>query len=66
MPETVTKSAKYIFLDIVGFTHNRSVEAQTDLIEVLNRVVLDAVSMHGVDEENRILLPTGDGIVWCF
>lgn len=62
MPETVTKSAKYIFLDIVGFTHNRSVEAQTDLIEVLNRVVLDAVSMHGVDEENRILLPTGDGI----
>ncbi len=24
MRETVTKFAKYIFLDIVGFTHNRS------------------------------------------
>lgn len=62
MRETVTKFAKYIFLDIVGFTHNRSVEAQTELMEVLNRLVLEAVSMHKIGSERRIYLPTGDGI----
>lgn len=62
MSETVTKSAKYIFLDIVGFTHKRSVEAQTDIIGALNSVVLEAVSKHNVDPSDRILLPTGDGI----
>lgn len=62
MSETVTKSAKYIFLDIVGFTHNRSVEAQTELITALNSIVLEAVSKHNIDAEGHILLPTGDGI----
>jgi class 3 adenylate cyclase len=60
--ETATISAKYIFLDIVGFTHNRSIEAQTDIIGVLNSIVLEAVSRYCIDAENRILLPTGDGI----
>jgi hypothetical protein len=49
-------------LDIVGFTHNRSIEAQTDIIGVLNSIVLEAVSRYCIDAENRILLPTGDGI----
>jgi hypothetical protein len=62
MLETVTKSAKYIFLDIVGFTHNRSVEAQTELISVLNLVVLEVIAKHNIDDKDRILLPTGDGI----
>ena len=58
----MTKSAKYIFLDIVGFTHNRSVEAQTEIIAVLNNVVLEAIAKHHINSENLILLPTGDGI----
>ena len=62
MLEVLVMPAKYIFLDIVGFTHNRSVEAQTDLISVLNLIVLEAVSIQKIDPENRILLPTGDGI----
>jgi class 3 adenylate cyclase len=62
MSETVTKSAKYIFLDVVGFTQNRSVEAQTEIIGVLNAVVLEAVSGHKISDDDRILLPTGDGI----
>jgi len=62
LSETVTKSAKYIFLDIVGFTHNRSVEAQTELIGVLNFVVLEVIAKHKIDDKDRILLPTGDGI----
>jgi len=57
MSETVTKSAKYIFLDIVGFTHNRSVEAQTEIIAVLNNVVLEAIAKHHINSENLILLP---------
>jgi class 3 adenylate cyclase len=62
MPEVKTKSAKYIFLDVVGFTQNRSVEAQTDIIEVLNRVVLEVISKYKIEPNDRILLPTGDGI----
>jgi class 3 adenylate cyclase len=62
MAEAVTKAAKYVFLDVLGFTQNRSVEAQTDIIGVLNSVVLDALSKHKIKDDERILLPTGDGI----
>jgi len=58
--EPRTSSAKYIFLDIVGFTHQRSVEAQTDIVAALNSVV--KASVKRIDEKNLILLPTGDGI----
>jgi len=33
---------KYIFLDIVGFSHNRSVQAQASIIANLNGIVRDA------------------------
>ncbi|MGA3335389.1 MAG: adenylate/guanylate cyclase domain-containing protein [Terracidiphilus sp.] len=62
MPETVTIPAKYVFLDVIAFTHNRSVEAQTEIVEALNNVVLDAISANNVSADSRILLPTGDGI----
>lgn len=55
--------AKYVFLDIVGFTRDRDVEAQAECVEKLNTVVklaLDEVVK--VAEDDCILLHTGDGM----
>src|SRR5213082_1633405 len=57
-----TADVKYVFLDIVGFTNHRSVEAQSDLIDGLNCAVENALKDSRVDESQRILLPTGDGM----
>src|SRR6266404_6595043 len=54
--------AKYIFLDVVGFTVNRTVDAQTDIVATLNSTVLMALEAYEITEEQRLLLPTGDGI----
>jgi class 3 adenylate cyclase len=58
----VRVSVKYIFLDIVGYSHQRSVEAQADIIGILNKLVRDSVKEHHIDQERLIYLPTGDGI----
>lgn len=55
-------SANYIFLDVVGFTRNRSIEAQSDIVNALNSVVRDSVSAHNIPEDRIIYIPTGDGI----
>jgi hypothetical protein len=62
VPEVETVAAKYVFLDIVGYTQNRSVEAQSDLVEALNSIVQQAVASNEVKDANLILLPTGDGM----
>lgn len=62
MTPTRTVVAKYVFLDIVGFSENRTVEAQTDIIGVLNDIVRKAIHDTKIQEKSRILLPTGDGI----
>lgn len=51
-----------VFLDIVGFTKNRSVEAQSDVVAVMNDVVSKAMDSVQVSPEGTILLPTGDGM----
>lgn len=56
------RNAKYIFLDIVGFTRNRSVNAQADIIKELNRIVSETVNEKQIVEGDRIYLPTGDGL----
>lgn len=61
-PEVATVPVKYIFLDIVNFTQNRSVEAQSDIIKALNDVVKSTIKENKVPKENVIYLPTGDGI----
>lgn len=62
MPEAITIPAKYIFLDVVRFTHKRSVEAQSDIVHVLNGIVKSAVVSSGIPFDKIIFLPTGDGI----
>ena len=62
MPEAQTVQAKYIFLDIVRYTHGRSVEAQSDIVGVLNQLVREAVEAQNLDKEAVIYIPTGDGM----
>lgn len=57
----LTESFKYIFLDIVKFT-KRSVEAQSDVIKELNKIVKESVQTNGLQQDNIIFIPTGDGI----
>ena len=60
--EAKTIPAKYIFIDIVGFTHGRSVEAQSDIIHSLNDLVRQTIDSHDFPEDSLILLPTGIAI----
>ena len=62
MPEVKTVFAKYLFVDVVGFTRERSVEAQTDIVGILNRLVSHALAAHSIQSDKEILLPTGDGL----
>jgi len=57
-----TGSIKYVFLDILGFTKDRSVEAQSDIIKEMNRIVEESLSSFSIPKEQLIVLPTGDGL----
>lgn len=57
-----TVEAKHIFVDIVGYTYNRSVEAQSELISILNSIVKDAIEELKIKNEEVIFIPTGDGM----
>ncbi len=62
VPLSTTRFVRYVLMDIVGFSANRTVEAQSDIIAILNRVVRKATHTL-VSSRNKVLfLPTGDGI----
>ena len=70
MNDVRTAIIRYIFLDVVGFTFNRTIEAQTQIIGTLNRVVREATeSVCGppadVPKGQLIYLPSGDGVCIC-
>lgn len=58
MSEAVTKLIQYIYLDVVDFTRDRSVEAQSDIVRDLNQAVKAAFAQEG----EVIFLPSGDGM----
>ena len=60
--EPKTIEAKHIFIDIVNYTYNRSVEAQTDLISFLNDYVNKALEKYNITPDQRLYIPTGDGM----
>jgi len=55
-------SVKYVFLDVVGFTVDRSVEAQADIVSALNDIVRASVFDTSIPLDRVIFLPTGDGL----
>lgn len=65
MNEAKTALIRYVYLDIVDFSINRTVEAQSEIIQVLNRIVIEAVGEQAVPSDSILYLPTGDGICIC-
>jgi class 3 adenylate cyclase len=57
-----TARSKYVFFDVVGYTRNRSVEAQTYIIATLNSIVREVLAAAELAPENIVLIPTGDGM----
>lgn len=57
-----TIEAKNIFIDIVDYTINRSVEAQTNIIYIINQIVKNAVAELEILPDEIIYIPTGDGM----
>lgn len=64
MVEIKTSRVKYIYLDVVGFTHNRTVETQISIISALNDIVSTCLA-DLFPEIDVIYLPVGDGICIC-
>ena len=62
MAPVETVNAKYVFLDVVGYSRGRTIEAQSHIIEVLNAAIKDAVTASEIPKEQVLLLPTGDGV----
>ncbi len=62
MAKSRTVVGKYVFLDIVNYSKNRTVEAQSDIIDVINKLVKESVSNFKIDKKNIIFIPTGDGM----
>jgi hypothetical protein len=52
--EARTTPAKHVFLDVVGFTRNRSVEAQTDIVRYLNSFVRDSLRRYPSSSVSRL------------
>lgn len=68
MSEDSIRLVKYVFLDIVAYT-KRTIEAQCDVINALNEIVLDSLEELSITyagefgaDGDSILIPTGDGI----
>jgi class 3 adenylate cyclase len=57
-----TARVHYVFLDVVGFTKDRSVEAQSDVVATLNTVIRSSLATVKAPQKKTILLPTGDGV----
>ena len=61
IPSSALTLVRYIHLDVVGFAHERSVEAQADIISALNGIVRHVVASR-VPRNSAIYTPIGDGI----
>lgn len=57
-----TARIQYVFLDVVGFTRGRSVEAQSEIVAALNTIVSASIQACTVSKAATILIPTGDGM----
>jgi class 3 adenylate cyclase len=60
-----TAIIRYVFLDVVDFSLNRTVEAQSAIVQALNDIVKGAIGERALPSNSVIFLPTGDGICIC-
>lgn len=55
-----------LFMDIVGYSRLRLDEEQKDAVELLHRMVKQALEETGYHLDDVVCLPTGDGMCLCF
>lgn len=55
-------SVKHVYLDIVGFSKDRTAESQTAIHDVLKRIVRESIEAHGISPRRLLLSPAGDGV----
>src|SRR5436190_17670559 len=55
-----------LFMDIVGYSKLKLDDDQKQAIELLNRLVKQALAEGGYDLDHVVCLPTGDGMCLCF
>jgi len=60
--EPDVRHVRYVFMDIVNYTKERSIEAQTEIIGALNDIVQTSLADQNVGRDSSICLPTGDGM----
>jgi len=58
--------ASILFMDIVGYSKLKRDDDQREAIELLNRLVLNALVITGCRLDDVVCLPTGDGMCLCF
>ena len=51
-----------MFVDVVQFSHGRSVEAQAEIVRVLSNLVEASLRENNIESSACLLLPTGDGM----
>lgn len=54
--------AQYVAVDVVRFTVGRTIQAQSEIIGAMNRIVRSAVHACGIPDAAVIYSPAGDGI----
>jgi hypothetical protein len=58
----LTANCMHVFIDIVGYSKNRTVESQVTVINALNDLVVNVVGTLQVPRRKVVFLPTGDGM----
>lgn len=65
MPAERTALVRYVYVDVVSFSLDRTVEAQTFIMLSLARLVQLSVASLRLDPSGVMYLPTGDGMCVC-
>ena len=65
MPKRELRTGNVLLMDVIRYSP-RTDDQQSQIIEVLNRLVNETPTMRNASEEDRICLPTGDGLAMAF
>ena len=65
MSKSELRTGNVLFMDVVGYSR-RTADRQSYIVETLNQLVRETPTMRATPEENRLCLPTGDGVVVSF
>lgn len=65
MAKRELRTGNVLLIDVIRYSP-RTDDQQSQIIEILNRLVNETATMRNTSEEDRICLPTGDGLAMAF